>query len=189
MPLDVGLGLLVGLLVEQVFHLQHGWLIPAAGALLALAPDLDFVLHLIRHGSSRDASHHREALHLPLIYVPAGILLFLPFGIMWSCLFLFASLVHFVHDSIGIGWGVPWLYPFTDDAYSFLYHLENTIDKPTLPHRWRYVWRRRDIDKLARRYGDPDWLVNIYLKPHPYALVEYATLVTGLVAVMIDLQR
>jgi hypothetical protein len=183
----MGVGLLAGLLIEQVFHLPYGLLLPFVGVCFALAPDLDFVFHLIRYRSSRNVSHHRYGLHLPPVYLPIGVLLLLPFGGMWSCLFALASLAHFVHDSIGIGWGVPWLYPFTDDAYSFLYHLENTIDKPRLPHRWLYVWHRQDIDRLTRRYGDPDWIKHIYLKPHPCAVIEYGTLIIGVVAVTASL--
>lgn len=174
--------------MEDAFHLHAGLVAPIVGVCFALAPDLDFLLHIVRHWTSRNISHHREVLHVPLFYIPIGTLLLLPFGIMWSCLFVAASLAHFIHDSIGIGWGVPWLYPFTDDAYSFLYHLENTVDKPKIPHRWLYVWPRRKIDRLARRYGDPDWMKHIYLMPHPYAVIECVVLVTGVAAVALSLQ-
>jgi hypothetical protein len=179
MPLDIGTGLVLGVLVEYLFHKNYGLLTPIVGVCFALAPDLDFIMHWMRHRTARNASHHREVLHVPLIYLPVGILLLLPFGVMWSFLFAATSLAHFIHDSIGIGWGVPWLYPFTDNSYSFLYHLENNIDKPRLPHRWLYIWPRKATDWLARRYGDPDWIKNIYLKPHPYAAIEYAIMVIG----------
>jgi hypothetical protein len=188
MPLDIGVGLLLGLVMERAFYLNAGLVLPIAGVCFSLAPDLDFLVHVIRYRTSRNVDHHREALHVPLLYIPIGTLLLLPLGITWSCLFAAASLAHFIHDSIGIGWGVPWLYPFTDDSYSFLYHLENTVDKPKIPHRWLYVWPRRKIDQLASRYGDPDWMKNIYLVPHPYAIIEYVALAIGVATVALSLK-
>ena len=152
-----------------------------AGILFALLPDVDYLLHLARGNSSRDAYKHRDTLHLPLVFVPVGVVLLYPFGHAWAVLFGAASFLHFVHDSIGIGWGVQWLWPFCDDHYSFLYIYRPPGRTEYLPRKWVYVWRHRDIEAWAARYGDPDWIKNIYFRPHPYAIVEFTALLIALI--------
>ena len=89
-------------------------------------------------------------------------------------LFALASLGHFIHDSIGIGWGVQWLYPFIKDHYSFFYIYKPRWRAERLPRRWLYIWKHDEIDALDARYGDPDWIRNIYFRGHPYAVTEFA---------------
>jgi len=186
MPLDLGAGLLLGLLAEFLFDRPVGLMLPFAGALLTLIPDIDFLVHLARMRTSKHAEHHREILHIPFLYIPTGLVACIPLGEPWLFLFASASIVHFLHDSIGIGWGVPWLYPFTDDAYSFFYHLENNSRKPKLPRRLIYVWRRNQISNMAHTYGDENWIRSIYFKLHPYALIELLVFAIGLTAVVLS---
>jgi len=181
MPLDIGVGLLLGLLVDVLFNTQDAQTVAVVGALMCLAPDLDFIIQRLLPVHRRRMEHHRELLHIPLIYVPVGAAIGWLVAPHWAVLFVLASLAHFVHDSIGIGWGVPWLYPFRCDSYSFFYHIENANGKPTLPRRRLYVWRRQELSKLAATYGDEHWVRNIYGRLHPYAIIEFVVLVVGLV--------
>lgn len=120
MPLDIGLGLIAGAL----FHYLTGVpLLPseilAVGFILL--PDIDAVVQVLRRGSlQRMSADHRDLLHRPLLYVPIGTALTWLFS-DWRVAVLFAvcSLVHFVHDSIGTGWGIAWLRPITRNYYKF----------------------------------------------------------------------
>jgi len=146
-----------------------------AGAIaFAFLPDIDYLAHLSRGGTSRNAHRHRELLHYPLLYIPAGAMIASVFGAPWVLLFAIASFLHFLHDSIGIGWGVQWLYPFRKDHYTFLYRYQPRHKEP-LPRRWApiLVWKHEDIDTLAARYGDENWIRNIYLYWYPYAIAEF----------------
>ena len=38
-------------------------------------------------------------------------------AVAWAMFFGLAVFLHFVHDSVGIGWGIKWLWPFSRKAY------------------------------------------------------------------------
>ena len=180
MPLDIGIGIFSAIVVSKAFSVELTPLLVGVGAVLANLPDVDGVWTFLRNGNDFKAvSKHRELVHYPLIYLPVGALAALPFGAEWSVLFLLASAGHFLHDSIGIGWGIPWLWPFTNENYSFIYkyaprwHAEH-------PRRLLYAWDRGRMDELIERYGDPHWFQNIYLRLHPFFVVELAFFVIAL---------
>ena len=180
MLLDIGAGMLVALGVSKLFSLQLTPFLVGGGITFALVMDADFLLHLARGGSHRSAWRHREVLHYPLVYVPLGSALAFAFGrAPWALLFSISSLAHFLHDSIGIGWGVPWLWPFSKDRYTFLYSYQPP-GRPAFPRKLLYVWHHRDLDELEAKYGDPDWLRNVYGKAHPFAIVEFLFLIAAL---------
>src|SRR6185436_6524853 len=111
MLLDIGVGILAALWFGEPV-----WL----GILFALLPDIDAVINFARFRSTRFAYRHRDLLHLPIIYVLIAFAVYF-FNPPVAALFLICTLLHFVHDSIGIGWGVQWLWPFCTDHFSFLY--------------------------------------------------------------------
>ena len=173
MPLDIGIGIFSAIIVGKLFGVELTPLLVGAGIVLANLPDLDGVYTFLRNGNDFKAvSKHRELIHYPLIYLPVGALAALPFGAEWSVLFLLASFGHFVHDSIGIGWGIPWLWPFTNKNYTFIYRYSPPGKK--LPQRLIHRWERDRLDELIDEYGDPDWLKNIYFRLHPFFVAEIA---------------
>src|SRR3989344_8450420 len=105
MTLDIGIGIFAAIIVGKLFSLELTPLLIGLGIGFALLPDIDFLYSLARNGHSnhRAVAKHRDIIHYPLIYLPLGMLIALPFGFQWSLLFLLASLGHFLHDSIGIG--------------------------------------------------------------------------------------
>ena len=181
MTLDIGIGIFAAIVVSKLFSLELTPLLVGLGIGFALLPDIDFIYSLARNGHSnhRAVAKHRDIIHYPLIYLPLGALLALPFGFQWSLLFLLASFGHFLHDSIGIGWGIPWLWPFTKKNYSFLYRYSPPGKK--LPLRLVYRWKRNELDELIDKYGDPDWFRNIYLKLHPFFIFEILFFVVALI--------
>lgn len=181
MFLDIGAGLLLTVFLSNFLGvLAHGiWY--AGGVLFALLPDADYLIHLFRGGSSRHAERHRELLHRPLPYLLVGGAALYPFGQAWSLLFVLASLAHFIHDSIGIGWGVQWLWPFRNRHYSFLYIYKPRHRKEKLPRKLLYIWEHAAIEELNARYGDEEWIKNVYLRWHPYAIVEFAVFLFSLI--------
>jgi len=178
MLLDIGAGIFLAILVSEVSAQSLTFSFVIAGIAFALLPDVDFIYHVFKKGTYRDAHRHREMLHYPLIFIPAGMLLIAIVNPIWSLLFGLAYLVHLVHDSIGIGWGVQWLYPFKKDHFSFLY-IYRPAHQNRLPRQWLYRWKNEDIDSLSEQYGDKDWLRNIYLRGHPYAIIELLVLLAA----------
>ena len=185
MPLDIAIGIFLAMGMSRFFNHELTGIMIAAGIVFALLPDADYLMHLARGNSSRNAHRHRDMLHLPLFFIPIGVLMLYPFGREWQIFFGAASLAHFIHDSIGIGWGVQWLWPFRDNHYSFLYIWRPPDRREHLPRKLFYSWSHRDIALLAARYGDPEWMKNIYLKFHPFAIVEYAALAAAVAALLL----
>lgn len=189
MLLDIGMGILMVLFVSRIFALPVGAFMVIAGIIFSLIMDADAVIDLIVHRGAAESYKHRNLFHIPLIYIPMGMAVIYFFQSYQSLypplalplLFGLCSLAHYIHDSIGIGWGVKWLYPFRDDQYSFFYQY-NAHKAGLHPSKWGiYVWKSADIDLLEEKYGDRDWFKHIYLSLHPYALVETAIFLLSLI--------
>lgn len=174
MALDIGIGIFSAIIVSKLFSVDLTPLLIGLGIAFALLPDIDFLYALGRRGwrDTHAVIRHREYLHYPLAYILIGLAAAPLIGTAWAALFLLASLGHFIHDSIGLGWGVAWLWPFTDKSYTFLYRY--TAPGKRLPRRFLYRWSREDMDRLIDEYRDANWLKNIYLKLHPVFTVEIA---------------
>lgn len=182
MTLDIGIGIFAAIIVAKIFALPLTPLLVGLGIAFALLPDIDFIYTLARNGNGnhRAVARHRDLIHYPVLYLPIGALITSAFGAPWALLFLLGSLGHFIHDSIGIGWGIPWLWPFTDRNYTFVYRYSPPGKK--LPQRLVHRWERGELDQLIDEYGDPDWLKNIYLKLHPFFIAELLFFLIALIA-------
>ncbi len=182
MPLDIGVGIFSAIVVGKIFSLELSPLLVGLGIVLALLPDMDlwYLLATGNHKNHRAIARHRDLVHYPLLYLPVGALAALPFGPEWSLLFLLASAGHFIHDSIGIGWGIPWLWPFTNRNYTFIYRY--SPPGKNLPQKLVHRWERDRLDELIDEYGDPDWLRNIYVRLHPFFIAEILFFIIALVA-------
>ena len=185
MPLDIAVGIFLAMGASRFFHTELTGVLVCAGILFALLPDADYLVHLLRGNNSKNAHKHRDLFHLPIVFIPIGVIILYPWGSQWMMFFVAGALAHFIHDSIGIGWGVQWLWPFRDEHYSFFYIYRPSDRKEYLPRKWLYVWPHQNIEALSARYGDPDWIKNIYFRPHPYALVEYLSLAVALAALIL----
>ena len=165
MFLDGALGALMVHLAGRAFDVPLQWWHIAFGMGIALLPDLDVVFRWLRHkelwmhaGNTED---HRDGLHYPLAYIMAGTaLVFGFFGHLWAILFGTISLLHFVHDSFGVGWGVKWLWPFNNKNYKLF------NEKDGSPSRRLIVsWTPEELKNIVVEHGDPDWIKNLFLRP------------------------
>jgi len=130
--------------------------------LFAIAPDLDLLWFGVQHhwtitGDSAGA-HHAYLTHVPLIYILGAAFLWLGASKFYRWL-IAASLVgaisHMLLDSILIGWGIPWLYPFSNRLIG-----------------WNIVTR------LYRSEWGDHWLSHYLVSP--FILVEYAFIAVAL---------
>lgn len=182
MLLDIGLGLLAAMFASELGAIPLTHSLALWGVAYALLPDLDAVWYMLQKRHLKKGSYeHRDALHFPLPYLAAGSIVLALLRPEHLPLFLLGGLFHFVHDSIGIGWGVEWLYPFSRKHFSFLY-IYRPPRPPRLPKQLLYAWEHRDLAALDDTYGDPDWVKNIYLKAHPYAIAELLLFLLALTA-------
>lgn len=162
MYIDIAVGLIMGWLVSLSTGDQH-LVLMAFGVFATLAPDIDFLIWLVRNKwrVNQFAHEHRDLLHRPLLFgVGGGVLIALwdpVFGLVW---FLGTS-AHFIHDTFDGGWGIQWLHPlyfgyFTLASYSPKRHIRNLTEQR----------------EIARVHGNPHWLEDQYLRPNPKLVGE-----------------
>lgn len=181
MFLDIGVGILLAIFVSKLFSLPLTASFLIGGIVFSLLVDIDYIFHPGRKETPKSFHKHRNLFHFPLLYIPLGMLIILFFNLPWAILFGLCSLAHFLHDSIGIGWGIQWLYPFSKNHYAFFYEYQPPYRKEKLPKKIIYVWKHKDIDKIEEKYGDKDWIRDIYLHCHPYAIVEFLVFILALI--------
>ncbi len=93
-------------------------------------------------------------------------------------------LLHFLHDSIGVGFGVKWLYPIRKNSYLFFYHAGSIYTKD-MPRKKLHSWNDSERKATLDAFGDPDWIKHIYFRLHPYGIIEYTVLIIGIVVASI----
>ena len=180
MFLDAGIGILMAILISATFQVKLTVFLIVIGILFALGPDLDFLLLYLQKHNHRDDYKHRDIIHFPLLYLPIGtILIFLLFGKIWASLFFIASFLHFIHDSISIGWGIKWLFPFSRKNIAFFHlysrKLKYGLIKPI------HIFNEKELPLVVAEHGDADWVKNIYYKWHPIAIIEFLVFVISLI--------
>ena len=176
---DIGAGILVAMFVSVYLHVPLNEMLIIGGIVFALCPDADFLVHFYRRGISREDYQHRNMIHYPLLFLPIGtVAAFLLGGKLWAMLFFLGALSHFVHDSIAIGWGIKWLYPFSTKNYVFLYHYSK-VKKRGL-RKLIFAFDKNTLNETVAEHWDDDWLRNIYYKWHPIAIVEFGVFIFAL---------
>lgn len=178
MPLDIGVGLMLGVLLSSLTTLGYGWSL-AIGVSATLMPDLDYIWKAIRTKKLPN-SEHRDGLHYPLIIVPLAGIIGLVINPHVGLILALGTLIHFVHDSVGIGFGVKWLFPFKQNSYLFLFQIKTPKNK-NMPKQRLYSWSDKERSEMIRKYAYPNWITYVYLHPNVYGLFEYSIFAIGVV--------
>ncbi|MEK7481921.1 MAG: metal-dependent hydrolase [Patescibacteria group bacterium] len=180
---DIGFGIFSAIFISSIFKIELNFLVFIIAVIFALLPDIDFLFYLIKNKSGEEDYRHRDISHYPLIFIPIGMIALLFFGKEWSLLFSVSSFLHFVHDSIGIGWGIKWLYPFSTNNFAFLY-LYSGKEKNGLK-KLIFSFNEKDLGFYAKEHGDADWVKNIYEKWHPIFIIEFLIFIIAVVSLII----
>ncbi len=185
MLLDIGLGILIPITLSKIFGFELSNSFIYFGILFSLLPDIDFIIHkLFLPKTSSEKDHlHREILHFPILYIFIGGILVYIFNQNLLLLFIICSLFHFIHDSIGIGWGIQWFYPFNKTYYQFFYTANKNMNWSLI-----YKYKPEELDSLVEKYGDKDWFKKIYLSFHPYSFFELIIFIISLVILYLTLK-
>lgn len=177
MPLDIGVGLILGVLLSTFTSFSYGFSL-GLGVMSTLLPDLDYVWGLIKT-KRLPHSEHRDGLHYPLIFVPLVGLLGCLIDPCIGGVFALGSLLHFIHDSVGVGFGVKWLYPFKKNSYLFLFQIKTPTNKD-MPKKRVYSWNDKERAEMIRRYAYSRWIRHVYLRPNLFGIFEYSVLGIGI---------
>ncbi len=154
----------------------------AVGILFSLAPDLDVFVELAKRGrvGGRVQGHHRELTHFPLTFIPISAVIYYYFGPVWFWLFVFGIFFHFMHDSIGMGWGIKWWWPFSKKAYKFFSEKNGRLSSKKLI----VCWQPEELKKVIYTYGDDHWLRNFYIRLHPIAIFEFLFFIVSIAVLL-----
>lgn len=142
-----------------VFLLLSGWcdwhvtsLLLIAGSFCGALPD--WLSLLWGHAKINKWSHkHRDNITHSLVFTVSAFILVGLFNIKLTTVFGLALLTHPILDCVGMGWGVKLFYPFC----------ELTVKFGHIKGKWLYT--QQEIDAEAEKYGDENWIRNIYNIP------------------------
>lgn len=150
---DIGFGLIFGVVFGIWSHQEPNLKILLIGICAALWPDIDFIVWILRKKKLDEWAHkHRELLHRPLIAIPtAWIIGRYYLGTTEAYLIATATTYHFIHDTIGHGWGIRWFWPLANE---FLCYRSTT---KIYPVSRLYAWTASEQDDMCRRFGNKNW--------------------------------
>lgn len=159
MFLDIGVGILLAMLTSKLFSLSLTFPLIFLGVAFTLLPDIDFLIEYANHKSvgGKEIREHRELMHCPLTYTLNFFLPWIIWGNAGLFLFLSATFAHFVHDSVGIGWGIKWLFPFSKKNYKLFSGKNGSFSR-----RLIVSWKPDELKAVVGEYGDPNWIRNCY---------------------------
>ena len=171
MPLDIGVGILAALGVAQLFGFEATPLFIAAGIVFALLPDIDVLPAKL----SGNLSIHRTYTHYPIFYLVGFVLMWVLGFPEWATLLLVGGLLHLVHDTIGLGWGIRWFWPFSERKFRFFPDKDGKITS-----QFFMTWLPHEEAALIREHHNPHWVRDFYFRPNIVAYVEYGVLIISL---------
>ena len=150
-------GLLATIVVCVVFGVKVEWQHAVLAVVLSNIVDFDAVWTYIRNDSiaahAGNLADHRDIAHYPIIVVPCFILTASVFGFFWATVVAANLVTHFVIDSVGVGWGIKWLWPFSKKNYKFLCERDNRSSTRIL-----VSWSPAELRYAIAHYGNIDWL-------------------------------
>lgn len=141
--LDVSIGMLIAALIARAISLDIEPYHLLAGALLALLPDFDIFLPVLKDdvgGLHRETLMHRPALILPLSAIAGAAASYYTGTSFWLFCSIICPLWHYLHDTSGWWFGaggIAWAWPINDTLY--------TLKGPwTPPHHEHAAWVERE---------------------------------------------
>ncbi|HCU70437.1 MAG TPA: hypothetical protein DIC35_01630 [Candidatus Moranbacteria bacterium] len=117
------------------------------GVFCALAPDIDFIIYILRKKLKIDqfTHEHRDLFHKPIFFIILGMLLLMlspELGTIW----LIGTIYHLIHDTFDGGWGIMWLYPFSGKYFTLASYSPQKVFQ-----------NKKEQHQIAAKYGDPCW--------------------------------
>ncbi len=182
MFMDIGLSLIYAVLISNFFHLDLNLTIILLSVVFGLLPDLDVSVEIFQEGMLKGNGDrfHRTLTHFPILYIPIIPVVFFKYGGFWGALFTVNIISHFLHDSVGSGWGLKWLWPFSKRSYKIF---SNPIHGK-LSRNFIVSWSQEELKISIEKYGDKNWVKNLYLTFSNTLILELIVLFTGIIVLI-----
>jgi len=149
-----------------------------------ILPDIDAPIQLLKTGNLHEGGFHRKYTHFPIIYLPIAIVIYIVWGGFFSLLFLINIISHFLHDTIGTGWGIAWLWPFNRKLYKYFRNPMNRKKSLTFFTSWNH----EEVIVHNRKYGNKNWIKEYYFSLHPILIIEVLVLFIGLLLLYLTIR-
>lgn len=184
---DAGIGLIVSAAMISWFSAPATFLFVVWIIVFAYLPDLDGAFHFIKTGKAvadlENGRDQREGLHYPLIWSFLFGVLFYIYGFnLWLVSAYMAMMFHFLHDMIGIGWGIQVFAPIEWGSYKFFSKKWVGADVSLTPVVTRYS--KEELRKALIKYGEADWIERYFCKWTHVSVVDYLLFLIGVVSII-----
>ena len=168
---DTGIGILLAILTSYLFDVPISpWLVIAC-IVFSLLPDLDFLL------PAKMVRGHRGIMHYPFIYLVISILVYFIFGPLWSFIFISGVFLHLIHDTVFLGWGIKWSWPYSLRAYKFFPDKDGRITS-----KFFLSWMPEEEAKVKSEYGsDEEWMRTFFGTVNIVSVIEYSIFTISLI--------
>ena len=178
MFMDIGFSLIYAVLVTLFFREDLNLTIVLLSVVFGLLPDFDVSVEIFQQGMLKGNGDrfHRTLTHFPILYVPIIPVVFLRYGSFWGVLFSVNIISHFLHDSVGSGWGLKWLWPFSKRSYKIFSHPIHG----KLSRNFIVSWGQEELKISIEKYGDKNWIKNLYLTFSNTLILELVVFFTGI---------
>ena len=179
---DAGLGVFSVFFICWIFGvpITFGYLV--VGIVFAYIPDIDWVSdkHFWKTGNvaayAANPYDHREGLHKPLLWA----LVLSAWGLLVPSpaphIALTAVMMHFLHDTTGTGWGMPWMWPLSKRRFKLFSTRDNVLSLRAFLASWSY----KELPQYIVNYGRGNWKSYYYSTWTPVAVIETLVAVVGL---------
>lgn len=182
MLLDIGVGIILSIVVSKWLGVALAGSFVVGGILFSLLPDIDVVAELLKYRNlgGYTVRIHREWVHYPFLYPVISVVVYYFLGAVWVALFASGLLWHFLHDSVGPGWGIKWFGPFSKKNYKFFSEKDGTVS-----NRVVVSWTPDELAETLKKHHNPNWFRDIYLSLSFINVIEFIGFVVGLIALYI----
>ena len=118
--MDTAWGLLVTHIASRILGVPLEWWEYAIGLVFAHLPDVDAILEQIIRGRITGAHKKDSFSHYPLLMIPLIGLAVGSFSTFWGPVAAIILILHYVEDTVVLGPGICWLWPFDKRSFWFL---------------------------------------------------------------------
>lgn len=141
MFMDFAIGVLIVAVMSLAFGVKTSIWQLTLGGVLALLPDFDLILPLLRRRYEGLGEHHTSLMHRPFFLLPVSVAVaWYLGGPFWASVTFLCVLWHFVHDTKGFGdGGLEWFWPFSKKEW-FLFGSEDPVPKPPTVEWLSTLW-------------------------------------------------
>lgn len=179
MFLDIGAGILLAIASAHSLHIEITTTWICAALFFVLLPDIDMIIYGVeRIILNKKPKDHRSWTHYPILYLPATFLLYL-ISPSYSLLFFLCIYFHALHDTVWLGWGMSWLWPFSDRKFKFFPDKDGVISSQVL-----LTWTKDEEPFIFKKYHNTTWVRDFYFRPNIVAYTEYGVFIIAIIALL-----